>query len=460
MALDTRGDRLLWGIGNLAIGALCIPFCYGLSKDFTSFKFLSAAGGIAAGLNSVRLFHEHESNADLRSAWRASAQMVSGAWIEEIASANLPPSFQPPVYQPEFARVENLPPLPAQLAYGDSRTQFAAPPPETENLPDRGDGRTKMPNLSAYPSVLIYGPQGSGKTTFAQEEVQNRLALGHQVVVLDPHAAYGAWKGCEIVGGGMNYEAIDRKLKWLFQEIKDRYQRIETEPSPKFDLLTVTAEEFTRWSVKVKSSSEFFWTALTDIRKVGVHILFVSHTRTLIAVGGAKGSAELRDEGLLEVHLLAEKDEKTNKAFPKFEAWVKLPGDAGNRFLVKLERHSNKLPLPSPEASEDLPGSFIKGTVREPKMPGSPLGMPGIDLEATLGHILGSDGKYTVFAWDWGANHAERFELARLVIAQNLGIEKTILHLWGVKSGGRTHQKYIEARGYLDRLIAQINNNR
>ena len=86
------------------------------------------------------------------------------------------------------------------------------------------------------------------------------------------------------------------------------------------------------------------------------------------------------------------------------------------------------------------------------------MGMPGIDLEATLGHILDGDGKYTVYAWDWGASDAEKFELARLVIARNLGIEKTILFLWGVTSGGRNHQKYTEARKYLDRLIKAINN--
>jgi len=28
--------------------------------------------------------------------------------------------------------------------------------------------------------------------------------------VTDPHAAFGAWQGCEVVGGGMNYDAIVR----------------------------------------------------------------------------------------------------------------------------------------------------------------------------------------------------------------------------------------------------------
>jgi hypothetical protein len=33
--------------------------------------------------------------------------------------------------------------------------------------------------------------------------------------VTDPHATFGAWQGCEVVGGGMNYDANDRSLEWF-----------------------------------------------------------------------------------------------------------------------------------------------------------------------------------------------------------------------------------------------------
>jgi len=210
----------------------------------------------------------------------------------------------------------------------------------------------RMPNLSAYPAVLIYGVPGSGKTTFAEEELTKRIALGHEVIVLDPHAAYGAWQGCEVIGGGMNYQAINDKLDWLFKEVKDRYSRIEKEPNPQFRPLTITAEEFTKWSAKVKNSGELFWTALTDIRKIKIYIVFVSHTRTLIALGDAKGAAPLRDEGLLEVELKGESsqdNEGTGEAKPKFEALVKLPGHSlSERTLVKIAKH----PTP-PQATEN-----------------------------------------------------------------------------------------------------------
>src|SRR4028118_2326556 len=97
-----------------------------------------------------------------------------------------------------------------------------------EPEPEQADS-PKMPVLTNYPSVLIYGAPGSGKTTFAEQEVKRRLEAGHRVIVCDPHAAYGAWAGCSVVGGGMDYKAIDAKLEWFAAEVRRRYKRIESE---------------------------------------------------------------------------------------------------------------------------------------------------------------------------------------------------------------------------------------
>lgn len=60
------------------------------------------------------------------------------------------------------------------------QTTAAVIEPET----DRATG-PKMPVLTNYPSVLIYGAPGSGKTTFAEQEVKRRLEAGHRVIVCD-----------------------------------------------------------------------------------------------------------------------------------------------------------------------------------------------------------------------------------------------------------------------------------
>ena len=59
-----------------------------------------------------------------------------------------------------------------------------------------------------------------------------------------------------------------------------------------------------------------------------------------------------------------------------------------------------------------------------------------------------------VFADDFPLKkHERRVQLAKLVIAKNLGKQKTIYLLWGVTDGGRNHQRYVDARDMLERLM-------
>jgi hypothetical protein len=65
-----------------------------------------------------------------------------------------------------------------------------------------------------------------------------------------------------------------------------------------------------------------------------------------------------------------------------------------------------------------------------------------------------------VFADDFPLkSHDRRVQLAKLVIAQNLGKQKTIFLLWGVTDGGRNHQRYVDARAMLEKLINGGNND-
>jgi hypothetical protein len=222
----------------------------------------------------------------------------------------------------------------------DDRTASANLSSGCANEPEQTDG-PKMPKLIWYPSVLVYGAPGSGKSTFAGDEIAKRLAAGHRVIVLDPHAAFGAWQGCEVIGGGMDYTAIDAKLAWFASEVAKRYKIVQTQPNPKFQPLTFVCDEFTRWGSKCANSAEFFEQLVTDIRKVEMFGLIISHTRTLAGLANAKGFASLRDEALLEVEILGNQDSETGRATPRFEAMVKLPGQSlSDRTLVKLTRHS------------------------------------------------------------------------------------------------------------------------
>jgi hypothetical protein len=318
-----------------------------------------------------------------------------------------------------------------------------------------------MPVLTNYPSVLIYGAPGSGKTTFAEQEVKRRLEAGHRVIVCDPHAAYGAWQGCEVVGGGMNYAAIDAKLEWFAEEVRRRYKLIESQPNPQFQPLTLVCDEFTNWAGRCSAAGEFFQSALSDIRKAKMFGLIVSHTRTMAGLANAAGMAKLRDEALLEVELLGQQCPKTGDAVPRFEALIKLPGEPlNNRKMFKVA----KLDTPHSDAISTLPATHSTATDATPgnsgKLPASPTehfgnpdGTRAERLEALLTDVL-AETSQPVFSADFPlAEHSDRVQLAKLIIAQNLGKEKTIWLLWGVRPGGRNHALYSEARAMLDRLI-------
>src|SRR4028119_2424272 len=351
------------------------------------------------------------------------------------------------------------------------------PQANSPELPDQTVG-PKMPVLTNYPSVLIYGAPGSGKTTFAEQEVKRRLEAGHRVIICDPHAAYGAWAGCEVVGGGMDYAAIDAKLEWFAAEVRRRYKIIESQPNPTFQPLTLCCDEFTNWAGRCSAAGEFFQSALSDIRKAKMFGLIVSHTRTMAGLANAAGMASLRDEALLEVELLGQQCPKTGDAVPRYEAVVKLPGMPLNkRFILqvpKLSEPTNHQPTKQDSAYLD-PIARLQNSVPTapnpdtPEQAGTPPDVPEtassepgtLDgtrdarverLSALLAEILAGTHQTPVFAPDLPLEHEEKLELAKLVIEQQLGLKKTIWILWGVTRGGRNHQEYKEARARSERL--------
>lgn len=339
---------------------------------------------------------------------------------------------------------------------GDKVESITAPTIEA----DRTTG-PKIPKLTNYPAVLIYGPQGSGKTFLAEEEIRERKSAGHRVTALDPHAGFYSWRDCEVIGAGMDYAAIDAELADFAAEVKRRYEQIRKEPNPKFTPWTFVCDEYTNWASRCKASGEFFQAALSDIRKAKMYILFVSHARTLAGLGEAKGMAATRDAALLEIELLGQIDPETADAVPKFEALVKLPGQSqADRTLVKLVKHSepkNATTYNVPDAQIDISNN-PSGTVGNvPQVGaenlGNPCGMGAERLEALLAEVL-AEASPPVFSENFSlSKHSERVQLAKMVIAQNLGKEQTILLLWGIRPGGRNHIIYTEARKMLDRLI-------
>ncbi len=174
-----------------------------------------------------------------------------------------------------------------------------------------------------YHCLLIWGGQGSGKTTLAGYIIKARKESGHRVLVFDPHAAKNQWDGLEVVGDGMNYQAIDDCMKWYFEECIRRYKLLRSdgiEAVKQLGKVTIVAEEMTNYTDRCKHSSEFVKACLSDNRKIYLNVIFISHGRTLETLGNSKGMAKTRDDSFFEVHCIS----PTKESKRRWE--IKYPG--------------------------------------------------------------------------------------------------------------------------------------
>lgn len=207
-----------------------------------------------------------------------------------------------------------------------------------EPAADNRDSRTPTPialtddrfswakDLLHFPAVLIWGAQGSGKTSFASWLLHQRIAAGHSTWVCDPHKEYGQWNGLKCVGAGMDYEACDRAMIQFANTVKREYKTRSEQANYKPQRETVLVEEFTNWADRCENAGEFFKASLSDLRKIKKGVIFVSHDRSLVALGNAKGFSKARNNGLLELHLEAVIDPTTGEPKPAMKGKLKLPG--------------------------------------------------------------------------------------------------------------------------------------
>lgn len=157
--------------------------------------------------------------------------------------------------------------------------------------------------------LLICGPQGSGKTSLALRLLADRAHQGHEVKVLDPHAAKGQWP-YPTIGAGKDYEAIATAINDWIDGVEGYYRAIAQDanaPTPKPQ--TLLAEELTQWADEVDSAPKMVRVACSDIRKAKRFLVAVSHDRTLATIGGAKGYRSTIDNAALVIELDRAADE-------------------------------------------------------------------------------------------------------------------------------------------------------
>ncbi len=285
----------------------------------------------------------------LTDSWDALNEIESGDFVKWL------PEREKRLYQQEA-----IADLPASSVHPSSH--------QSQTQPPAGNNQVEELNLNLfdrYPSILIFGGQGSGKSSMGKAIAQRRASNGHHIRVLDPHGDPEEW-GFPVIGVGMAYDDINTQLEAFHEEVASRYKQ-RSQGKRDFQPITLICDEFTNWAHRCEGSSEFFSAALSDIRKVNMGVIILSHTRTLKGLGNAAGMAAARDGGLIELRLEVEVDEN-NEPRPTGYGALKMPSDVFKP--VKIPRiDADK---PDDQAWKNLERLLEKDAEDHPFEPGKP----------------------------------------------------------------------------------------
>lgn len=316
--------------------------------------------------------------------------------VEPVSATQLQP---PASGVPTVIQGDGAIDVPATQLQGESLAAPGATPnqfepiatPETIDIPVESVPNLQPPSLPVddrfawtkdllnFPAVLIWGPQGSGKTSFAAWLLHQRIQAGHTAEVWDVHREYGQWEGLSVFGDGMDYEAVDRRMLTFERQVKADYKERASNPKYNPKRHTIVCEEFTNFARRCENSAPFFEASLSDLRKVKKGVIFVSHDRTLAALGGSKGFSKARNNGLLELQLEAKIDPATGDPMPALKGKLKYPGKQAieveiapwmkgeMNFTVSVQSGSAPVQVPVQDGSE----SVQPGSSSEPLNPGS-----------------------------------------------------------------------------------------
>lgn len=319
-------------------------------------------------------------------------------------------------------------------------------------------------------TCLSWGNQGGGKSWLVRYFVREKLLLGYRIIVFDPNSNQVSWEGVELYN---SYAEIERMMRWYVNEVMERYTEFCASTFTEEDwrkqlwvqgqAISIICEEATTYADFIDDEKllvKFVKVANTLSRKQEMPVTFVTHNNTQTCFGNIKGLGNVIAR-MQQIELIPTTDPKTNQQVASGRAKIKIDG-SDKWDEVEVPKIDFKLinfrgfqtpKKQSISTSENQPGTVRNVPAQDMGNLGSLYGMGCVDLETLLAEVL-SEASPPIFSADFPLQeHERRVQLAKLVIAQNLGKEKTILLLWGARPGGRNHALYTEARAMLDRLI-------
>lgn len=353
--------RYMASVESLRIGVLLTITSLSIASIF-SFKRHPVAVGIAAFVGSIAgtaalvdsiypddrdLQYQVQSLLD-----KAKHQYYLQHPLEFKPGANPPKEFVEQFVQESVTTASPHPATALETAWQAPSTPSFVQPTTSHKTATEHDWVDTLINPSV---LLVFGADGSGKTTFAFELIRRRIESGHDVVVLDPHNEKGKWGSLPVIGGGNDHKAIEQELYALERLCKERYALLNTgQCTPNdFQHKTYVVEEMTAYASKVKNASSLL-TNIGDYRKLKIHVLMVAHGDKLGQLGGAKGFADTINSMLSKVYLGGTVG-KDGEPCPTFTGWyMHRQSDKVQVKIPKLSVKASDLRLPLKEVNHQI----------------------------------------------------------------------------------------------------------
>lgn len=363
-----------------------------------------------------------------------------------------------------------------------------------------------------FAHLRIIGGTGVGKTTFVDWLLD---VLGGERFVITPKKKSWNWVGLKVYGLWFDYETIRAKLQWIHAEMYRRYplmsagqtfeltnfvvdewrlintnvktirernaetkQNIEIAPSAKAmmkDIITVAREAMLRLIALAQGENVATWgfegesdleECFTDIRLGEFAIDYAKSLRNQCR--NDSEDYEYWTAVLDELDWQQSRRTREGKSIPccmigKHPAripdltdWKRTIADISSEEKEQtnlLETNPDSDPSPETSLTErKLPPEDTEGS-RKPDL---------ISVEAFSAKITealasaSGEASQTLPPLFEGLNRDGKLLMLRLLLAKKLGKEKTIMLAWGVKSGGRSHDKYRMASELIDSMMREL----
>lgn len=155
---------------------------------------------------------------------------------------------------------------------------------------DEAENVFPLPALVQARHVLIIGQSGAGKTVLSHAIASVRATRKQRVIVCDPDARPGMWPGCEVVGAGDDFTAVENTLRIVQQEVEQRRQA-RAEGERDFPPLTLVMSEASDVIAECPTARVLFESMLRRARKLNASLLVDvqdDQVRTLDIRGASK----------------------------------------------------------------------------------------------------------------------------------------------------------------------------